>query len=224
MGGRRGLLLWHAACSPVRAMTRSSPAGVVRGAALAALAFTLGCGSTNIGPLDEVCGEHAALTARAVLARVPVPMKGTFTYYAKGGSAAPAPTGFMLGVTYAGGTIECMPASHPPPGAGAPSRAAEIRLEVVVEARTADGVLAETGMSGALSGTEDFAELGASEPQAAIKGTFEPTLRGYARMTVAVGGTFAATESATGDMAEVGSNGVVGDVESAVVAPVGTWR
>lgn len=176
-------------------------------------------GTVPLGSLDDTCDGVRGLTGRALLAKVGAPVKATFTYFMKGDASAVMPSPFTLDVTYAAGAIVCTPHRNPPPGSDAPSTPATIRVTVVVGFKTDDGVFAETALDGSIDGTPSFVSLSAGELQSAIKGTYEPALTGYAKLSLGVSGSFTDGVAPSGNVSEGGSNGSVG-----ATSPVGSWK
>jgi hypothetical protein len=168
---------------------------------------------TEAGPplsLTDVCDGVAGLTGQSVLDGLQPTYAATFTY--QGGAS----TALTITTRYAGGPITCHPALISM--GGPPDTPAWVEVQMQITFATANGAFNEsfsTPVDWHFTTTRDF---DAPVPASAIKGTYKPTLTGFATIDISFGGSFSGTTT-TGIVVEQGMNGNMGQTSRA-----GSWQ
>jgi hypothetical protein len=142
--------------------------------------------------LDDPCGP-SKLTGKQLLTRVASPYS---TVLGPPPNKTGATTPLTIDVAYNGGPIRCEPPFEPPPGSNAPSRPEVLHVEVTIIFKSEDGAFDETfdtEVSGFPEGTGvDFSHAIAADQ---LKGSFDPELSGYQKVTVSISGSFSGADT-----------------------------
>jgi hypothetical protein len=160
--------------------------------------------------LSDVCDGVSGLTGQSVLDGLKPTYAATFSY--QGGAS----TALSITTHYAGGPITCH--THTISTGGPPDTPAWVEVQMQMTFVTADGAFDESFSTPIGAHFTTTLGFNAPVPASAIKGTYKPTLTGFATVDIAFAGSFSGATT-TGTVMEQGMSGNVGQVMRA-----GSWQ